>query len=749
MNVRRHEHDSGMDMDMDMGGMDMGSSSVAGVPSLDYLMQYYWAVVGTFIGIATLANAANIFICRQRLSAARRGHTKPAKPEALILRVNATVTAIIREASNASLAPPLIFKGHRIRLPTVGKTSIVAANLVTILVLCFYKFDLNDQWSFEDIAYRVGCISLAQLPLILLLAGKNNIVGWLTGTSYERLNWLHRWAARCLLLTVTIHMGYWFADWAPYNYIGRKIKTDPITQNGLISWVLLLWIVISSVAPIRGWKYEVFVIQHLGSMAAFLAFVYMHVSSWPLYVRIYVWIPIALVCFDRFVRSMWVLYTNLSLFHPKQRKQGQMSSLWACRASFTPLPHDTTRITIHNPPVSWTPGQHIFLSCHTVVPLQSHPFTIASIPEDGRMEFYVKSEKGATARFFRHAEKLHLSLTPGSSREKERKAVAIDGPYGRMRPLRQFDSVVLFAGSTGATFTIPLLRDIVAHWKKQHQGDTEHSSFSSASPLAKLLPAGAVTRKVRFVWVVKSRGQLSWFATQLSRVAEDVAALRQEAGLDVEVEMTVYVTCDPSFTDDRKPTASTNTPGPARHDNARDPDEKGLLKQSAAVRELEDSSYASSFSDDNAKPSTTVACGPDGTCCCQTTVADEDSSDAIEPVICECCSGNRPVSPPTAKPSNVAANATSPTTTTSSISSVSPADLLHPSISLLSGRPHLEAITRRVLEQALGETGVAVCGPGALAADVRAVVVGLSDERAVHRGTGAQGIYLHVEGFGF
>ena len=66
MNVRRHEHDSGMDMDMDMGGMDMGSSSVAGVPSLDYLMQYYWAVVGTFIGIATLANAANIFICRQR-----------------------------------------------------------------------------------------------------------------------------------------------------------------------------------------------------------------------------------------------------------------------------------------------------------------------------------------------------------------------------------------------------------------------------------------------------------------------------------------------------------------------------------------------------------------------------------------------------------------------------------------------------------------------------------------------------------
>lgn len=52
-------------MDMDMGGMDMGSS-VAGVPSLDLLMQYYWAVVGSFIGIAALVHVANVLICRQR-----------------------------------------------------------------------------------------------------------------------------------------------------------------------------------------------------------------------------------------------------------------------------------------------------------------------------------------------------------------------------------------------------------------------------------------------------------------------------------------------------------------------------------------------------------------------------------------------------------------------------------------------------------------------------------------------------------
>lgn len=675
------------------------------------------------------------------------------------MRVNATATAIIREANNATLAP-LNFKGRNIRLPTVGRTAIVAGNVVTLLVLCFYKFNLSDQWSFQDIAYRTGCISVVQLPLIFLLAGKNNIIGWLTGTSYERLNWLHRWVARCLLLTTTIHMGYWFADWAPYNYIGRKVKTDPITQHGLISWCLLLWIVLSSVAPIRGWKYEFFVIQHLGSMAAFLAFVYKHVNSWPLSVRIYVYLPIALVCVDRLVRALRTLYINLSIFHPKQRRDGQMSALWAAKATFTPLPHDTTRITIANPPISWTPGQHVFLSCHSVVPLQSHPFTIASLPSDGAMEFYVKRERGATRRFYSHAERLHLSLSSNGGRqpEKDRRAVAIDGPYGRMRPLRQFDSAVLFAGSTGATFTVPLLREVVEHWKRQHSPPSSPAAPLGGGGLLNVFPDGAATRRVRFVWVVKSRGQLGWFGAQLSRVIEDVAALRR-GGADVDVEMSVYVTCDSAFTDERKSAAGATTvvTSPPRFSGVDDADEKHMAKQATAVREVEDSSYASSLlssSDDTATTTTTTtkrksACGPDGTCCCQTTI--EDEADAIEPAICTCCNGRTPA-PSSSQPAPQAAQSpSSSASSSSSSSSVSypPPGSLHPAIALLSGRPHPEAIARKVLERALGESAVVVCGPRALAGDVRGAAVRLSDERAVHRGTGAQGVWLHVEGFGF
>jgi ferric-chelate reductase len=70
-----------------------------------------------------------------------------------------------------------------------------------------------------------------------------------------------------------------------------------------------------------------------------------------------------------------------------------------------------------------------------------------------------------------------------------------------------------------------------------------------------------------------------------------------------------------------------------------------------------------------------------------------------------------------------------------------------PCATFYSGRPEFYELLWELLEQAEGETGVAVCGPLGLNTDVRKTVVRCSDERAVHKGTGAQGIYLHCECF--
>lgn len=46
----------------------------------------------------------------------------------------------------------------------------------------------------------------SNLPLVIGLAGKNNVLSFLTGFAYESLNVLHRWSARFVIITSVIHI---------------------------------------------------------------------------------------------------------------------------------------------------------------------------------------------------------------------------------------------------------------------------------------------------------------------------------------------------------------------------------------------------------------------------------------------------------------------------------------------------------------------------------------------------------------
>ncbi|KAI8934762.1 hypothetical protein NX059_008450 [Plenodomus lindquistii] len=708
-------------------GMSMGS--MAALPALETWPTFYWAVVGSAIGVATVVNIYNHTLYRQRLSAARAGTLTAAKPKSWFSLWNATLYAFTREASNYSLH--ITLKNRIFRLPTVGRTTLIVLNVVVLVVLCLYGLELNSVFTREDVGFRCGVITISQLPLIFLLSGKNNIIGYLSGISYERLNWLHRWCARCMLLTATMHMGYFIGAWAPFNYVSYQLKNNAIVWKGLAAWCTLLWIVISSMTPIRGWCYEVFVIQHIISFALFLAFVYIHT---PVDMHVYIWIPVALFAFDRVFRLLRLVYANVSLFHPSLKNQGQSEGLLTCQAEFTPLPHDTTRIVVRNPPIGWTPGQHVFLSCQSVAPLQNHPFTVASIPEDGRMEFFIKAKTGGTRRFFRYVDK-----KVGSPDQSVRRAVTIEGPYGTIRPLRQFDSVVLLAGSTGATYTMPLLRDLLQGWNENASG-----LLGQSGGLLRI-PKGATTRHVRFVWVVKGRNQLAWFSEQLSSVYEDFQTL-QERLRDLKLELSLYMTCDASFTDEHKSLLSsmiTANPKSAPQERPEhgavqyrgsvqvDKPQEKTIEEKHDIREI----TAIDSNDLNIQQG---SCGPSGKCRCKTTV-DETSTDSKAP--CCCASSSPKVSHDTSRPGSQIS--------TTPLSSTKQSLLVHPLIKIFSGRPNTRDIIRRSLEQAMGESAVVVCGPSSLVADVKQDVCALSDERAVHKGTGAQGIYLHTESYSY
>ncbi|PGH04191.1 hypothetical protein AJ79_07169 [Helicocarpus griseus UAMH5409] len=721
--------DHSMHSGMGMGSMDMGD----GAPSFFYMQQMYWAVVGTAIGIATIANILNKIIAVQRFA---DSSPTPSKPKSILFNLYATTTAMTREASYASLSP-LTIGSVKLHLPPLGPLSVILANLVVVLVLCFYKLNTTDEWSWESVGYRTGFISIAQLPLITLLSGKTNIIGFLTGSSYERLNWLHRWVARTLWLTATIHMGFWFRSWGRYDYIVVKLTTDPITQRGFASWIILTFIVLVSMAPLRKLSYEVFVLVHLLTFAGLIAAIWYHASE---EVKIWVWIPIGLVAFDRIARFAVVLYANMSLFHPRSGDK-ESRGLWANHATFAPLPGNVTRITVPNPVISWKPGQHVFMSCHGLVPLQSHPLSIASIPSDKKLEFLVRAQNGGTKKFFSYASKQHGIIGEGGASPDSVKLVGVEGPYGRIRPLRQFDSIVLLAGGMGTTYTVPLMRDVVEGWKNECLGQ---STSSRRLPLLSS-PNRALTKRIRFVWVVRARSLLSWFSEQLETALQDIDACRQRnPEFNKELEISIYVTCDEEISSTGPCQPQLPPPQPTQPT----PEKSEGIKEEVEEKTIETISI-----DSNPTPTHTPAtgCQPDGGCCCTRKVTDEDVS--FPP--CN-CSGPTPPKQPTAATTTTQEKSSSTSTSTTSTppqqqqprtSTNSTKSPLDPRIRILSGRPDSRGLIRKVLEVAEGESGVVVCGPRGLNGDVRRNVVSLSDERAVHKGTGAQGVYLHVESF--
>lgn len=671
-----------------------------------------------------------------------------------------------REFVYASPAPIRIWK-FTIRFPPVGPVLAVLSHFILAIVLSFYGLTPYDQWNWEDLGYKLGWVSIAQLPLIFLLAGKRNLIGYVTGFSYERLNWFHRWAARTLWVTTSIHMLFWFIDWARYDYIKIKITTDSITKHGIIAWSFLTMIMLVSFVPLRRLNYEIFLVSHIVLFIGFTVGVYLHATP---EVKIWVWVSIALYVADRFFRSAAMLLNNLAILHPWLWKANRCNhTLWANHATLTPLPGDVTRISIDKPVMSWTPGQHAFLACHTIAPFQSHPFTITSIPSDGKLEFLVRAQKGGTRRFLDHARR-HYHLLPTTNNHaptaEVRRRVAVDGPYGSIRNLGQFDSIVFFAGGTGATYTVPLLRSVVYDWRsKQASPKKGHPAWM---PLL-----GAATRRIRFVWVVKSRDQYNWFRDQLEQVIEEVEMNReQRESFSKEVEITVYVTCDPEFTEEggkaacgpsqpsygriQELSSSTEYSAGSYLASPTDPEKKAMYEQAETVSVRSVTSTDQSASE-NGK---TGGCGgPNGTCCCATNV-DDDSSEPRPPCCCAGPSSSSSSSPPdTPRMASVdltsrEAGARDVATPTATPTAEAFYPLSRPAaarsrIRILTGRPATRKIIRKMLEQAEGESAVVACGPAGLTCDVRRDVVALSDERAVHKGTGAQGIYLHVENFCF
>lgn len=99
-----------------------------------------------------------------------------------------------------SVAPPAGHLRRRTYVPlTVGQL-ILGLGYTAAVGACVFQ-----DAALVNNANRLGFLALAQLSPLLLLATKNSPLAFVLTTSYDRLNWAHRWAGRLVWLCATAH----------------------------------------------------------------------------------------------------------------------------------------------------------------------------------------------------------------------------------------------------------------------------------------------------------------------------------------------------------------------------------------------------------------------------------------------------------------------------------------------------------------------------------------------------------------
>ncbi|KAI9000892.1 hypothetical protein BD414DRAFT_15568 [Trametes punicea] len=426
----------------------------------------------------------------------------------------------------------------RVHIPLlVGTVSVtelffICGYIATMLSLIFTNTMGLQTWFFED---RAAHLAACQLPFIVALAGKNNIISLLTGIGHEKLNILHRAAARTCLMLLWIH-----AVSRASSGLSEKFDFSHAWMRwgatGLTSFTLAT---ILSVRFIRNAFFEFFLVTHIILVGIFIISGYLHAREVDF--GDYFWPALVVWAFDRVLRTGRLLWNN--------RGRGSTSHEYG-RATVQLVSADTIRLTLKRK-FRWLPGQHAYVVLPTVsdLPTEAHPFTIASIPtgldgsdgpEEKEVVFLIRGRGGFTGRLRENAERRGGCCVPAF----------VDGPYGCPPDLSKYSTCILIAGGSGVSYTLPLLLDLV------------HRARAGTSDV----------RRVIFVWSVRESDHLAWISKTLNE------ALTAAQPTSLVVEPRIYIT-GPTCTIPEMPrgsyTPSDGTTTPTSPSDG-EPFEKGL-----------------------------------------------------------------------------------------------------------------------------------------------------------------------------
>ncbi|KAF7789159.1 hypothetical protein EIP86_000096 [Pleurotus ostreatoroseus] len=449
--------------------------------------RHIWYFVACNIFLAILANIFTAAWAWQRRRDARNGISPQVEEE---------VPCTTGKRSWRNL-PAALLTGWRIlvyrrRIPHVRmyvlELILTVIYMIALMIYTHVYITEYPGYYVVDWANDAGYIAAGQFPLATALAMKNGGMQILTGMSHEKLNLMHRVVSRAAFLLMWMHGFGWVGYEASYIVSATWIIC------GLVAGITFSIVFIVAWAPIRRRLYEWFVLIHNVLILC------------PQYIIacFVVW------GFDRLVR--WTRYTLLSNFFSKN----------SCRAHCELIDSDTIRVTTTRtfliplswkypsflPGSAWQAGQHFFLAFPTLGPLESHPMTIANIPEsegrDQEIIWIVRTREGLTRRL------KNWLIEKGGQGDIP---LMLDGPYGAPDDITPYRTCIFIGGGSGVTYTMSRLRGLL---KDVNSGK-------------------ACARRIVWIWVIRDRVHLNWLPTELTKALTAVPS-------NIEFTAQVYVT---------------------------------------------------------------------------------------------------------------------------------------------------------------------------------------------------------------
>ncbi|TID27931.1 hypothetical protein E2P81_ATG00687 [Venturia nashicola] len=320
---------------------------------------------------------------------------------------------------------------------------------------------------------RTGVLSFANLPLVILYAGRNNILLKLTNWSHGTFLLLHRWLAFICTLQACLHSALWLQQ--------ELAQKEHSTESKLAYWIWgaaatvgMSILIPSSTLPIRQKFYELFLVWHIVISILIVVGCYLHiylrfVHQWGY--ETWVFVAMAVWGFDRLMRVL------------KLTRNGIRT------AKITVIDDDYIKVDVEG--VSGAGTAYLYFPTLTWRVWENHPFSVAATvlpPHDRKTHYNPETtttevtdiekigahetsvskvfDNGSDTNSLRRTKRKIVGLsfvvrTRGglttAMRHRTSLPVLVEAPYGSHPDLSAYSLLIGVAGGVGITAIAPIL----------------------------------------------------------------------------------------------------------------------------------------------------------------------------------------------------------------------------------------------------------------------------------------------------